>query len=112
MRLLPLLALLLAQASSPEPGEVVVKVTAERFFFTPSRIVLTRGVPVVLELESKDRTHGFSVTGLKIREEIKPGETTRVHLVPEKVGSFPFRCDIFCGKGHEDMEGEIVVVDQ
>ena len=74
--------------------------------------ILRAPVPVVLELESKDRTHGFSVTGLKIREEIKPGETTRVHLVPEKVGSFPFRCDIFCGKGHEDMEGEIVVVDQ
>jgi cytochrome c oxidase subunit 2 len=36
-----------------------------------------------------------------------PGKVTRV--VPDRVGTFTFRCDIFCGAGHEDLEGEIIV---
>jgi hypothetical protein len=24
---------------------------------------------------------------------------------------FPFRCDVFCGSGHEDMSGKLVVTD-
>jgi cytochrome c oxidase subunit 2 len=31
--------------------------------------------------------------------------------VPDKVGTFPFHCDIFCGEGHEDMTGKFVVTD-
>jgi len=36
---------------------------------------------------------------------------TRVRIVPDRTGRFEFRCDVFCGSGHEDMAGEIVVVD-
>jgi cytochrome c oxidase subunit 2 len=111
MRILALVVFFLLPAAAPEGQEVVIHMTAERFVFTPSRITITRGVPTVLELETKDRTHGFSVAGLKVREQIKPGQTTRIRIVPENAGTFPFHCDIFCGKGHEDMEGEIVVVD-
>jgi cytochrome c oxidase subunit 2 len=102
-----------AAAPPPQaaPAETVVHVFAQRFEFSPARITLVKGVPVVLELETKDRKHGFSVTGLNIRTDIKPGEVTRVRVLPEAVGTFPFRCDVFCGSGHEDMAGEIVVVE-
>jgi cytochrome c oxidase subunit 2 len=30
-------------------------------------------------------------------------------LTPEKVGNFMFVCDLFCGTGHDDMDGTIVV---
>jgi hypothetical protein len=33
-------------------------------------------------------------------------ETTPVRILPDRVGR-----DVFCGSGHEDMSGEIVVVD-
>jgi cytochrome c oxidase subunit II len=32
-----------------------------------------------------------------------------VRIVPDKAGTLPFHCDIFCGSGHEEMTGEIVV---
>jgi len=32
-----------------------------------------------------------------------------VRVVPEKAGRFTFLCDNFCGDGHEDMNGVIVV---
>jgi cytochrome c oxidase subunit 2 len=36
---------------------------------------------------------------------------SRVRIVPEKAGQFVFHCDIFCGSGHEDMAGVILVAD-
>ena len=40
---------------------------------------------------------------------IIPGVPARVRFTPEKSGTFPFLCDIFCGDGHESMSGTIVV---
>ena len=46
-----------------------------------------------------------------LRADLKSGQVTRVRIVPDRTGTFEFRCDVFCGSGHEDMAGEIVVVD-
>jgi cytochrome c oxidase subunit 2 len=93
----------------PPPQEQVIKVVARRWEFAPGRIVVTRGRPVVLELSSAEGHHGFSVPGLGVREELSPGHPTRVRFVPTQSGTFPFHCDVFCGEGHEEMTGEIVV---
>ena len=106
----PLLALLLAAADPGAPAkETVIQVTAERFKFTPSMIRLKAGVPVVLELTTTDRKHGFQVPDLKIDETIEPGKVTRVRIVPDKAGTWEFHCSVFCGSGHEEMAGQIVV---
>jgi cytochrome c oxidase subunit 2 len=34
-----------------------------------------------------------------------------VRLVPNRIGTFDFHCDIFCGSGHEEMAGTIIVTD-
>lgn len=96
-------------ASSAPP--VVVPITARKFAFTPQRVTLKKGVPVVLELTSLDRLHGFNVPDLGVRADVLPGRTARVALTPEKVGTFAFHCDNFCGNGHPNMTGEIVVVE-
>ena len=99
-------ALLLAAAVSKEN---VIQVTAERFKFTPAVIQLKVGEPVVLELTSLDRKHGFQVPDLKIDETIEPGKVTRVRIVPDKAATYDFHCSVFCGSGHEEMTGRIVV---
>ena len=98
-----------ALPSAKEPSEKTIKVTAKKFDFSPDKIVLKKGVPVTLELTSLDRKHGFAVPELGIRADIKPNETARVHIVPDKAGVFVFHCDVFCGDGHEGMSGQIVV---
>jgi len=100
---------LAANQAPSAAGEQVIKVTAKRFEYSPSVITVKVNTPVVLEFTSLDRTHGFAVPDLKLEAEIKSGETTRVRFVPDKVGKFAFHCNIFCGSGHEDMSGEIVV---
>lgn len=93
------------------PEEQVIHITAKKFEYSPSEITLKKGVPVVLELTSLDRVHGFRLTEFGIRADIRPGEVTRVRLVPQQTGRFTFACDVFCGVDHEEMAAEIVVVD-
>jgi cytochrome c oxidase subunit II len=100
-----IISLLLAAAAQ----EKVIQVTAERFKFTPDTIHLKVGEPVVLEITSLDRKHGFAVPDLGIDETIEAGKTTRVRIVPVKAAKYDFHCSVFCGSGHEEMAGQIVV---
>lgn len=83
--------------------------TAKRFSYEPSRLILKRGVPVVLEFTSADRKHGFKAAELGLHTDIEPEKVTRLAFTPDRVGTFAFVCDLFCGDGHEDMTGELVV---
>jgi cytochrome c oxidase subunit II len=98
-----------AIAVAAAPTEKVITVSAMKFEFLPETINLKKGEPVILELSSLDRTHGFKVPDLGIRADVLADTMVRVRIVPEKVGRFTFACDNFCGDGHEDMEGVIVV---
>jgi cytochrome c oxidase subunit 2 len=97
--------------AAARPAEQVIKVVAKRFDYTPSIIKLKKGVPVVLELTTKDVIMGFSAPDFAARADIVPGKVVRVRIVPDKTGTFTFVCDIFCGTGHEQMDGTIVVTD-
>jgi cytochrome c oxidase subunit 2 len=92
-------------------NEQVIQVTAKRFEYSPKEITLRKGVPVVLEFTSLDRLHGFNCPGLGIRMDIRPGKINRLRFVPDRVGTFPFHCDNFCGSGHEGMRGTITVIE-
>jgi len=92
------------------PQDRVVRVTAQKFVFLPREVTLKRGVPVVLEFTTKDVAMGFNCPDLDVRCDILPGETARVRLTPGKTGTFKYICDLFCGDGHEGMEGTLKVV--
>jgi cytochrome c oxidase subunit 2 len=85
--------------------------TAKKFEYSPDQITIKKGVPVVLEITSLDRDHGFKLREFGVRADIKPGKVTRVRILAKKTGRFPFECDVFCGSGHDDMSGELIVVD-
>lgn len=101
--------LVLSKLGDAQTSERVIKITAHKFAYEPNEIQLKLGEPVVLELTSKDVTHGFNLPDLGLRADLEPGETTRVRLVPEKAGTFEFHCDNFCGFDHESMSATITV---
>lgn len=90
-------------------SEPVIHILARRYRFEPDRISLRKGVPVILELRSPEVTMSFNAPDFLISEELPPGRTVRVRLVPDKTGDFVFVCDIYCGSGHEKMKGVINV---
>jgi len=92
------------------PGERVIKLTVKRFEYSRKEIVLKRGEPVVVEITSLDVPHGFSVPDFNARADIVlPGKVSRVRFTPDRDGTFVYLCDIFCGSGHEQLEGRFIV---
>src|SRR6202049_1891136 len=96
--------------AAAQPEEQVIKILARRFTYTPNKLNLKKGVPVLLELTTADVLMGFSAPDFDVRADIIPGQVARVRLVPDKAGTFTFLFDIFCGSGHETMNGTITVV--
>jgi cytochrome c oxidase subunit 2 len=93
------------------PAERVIHITAKKFKFSPDSITLKKGEPVVFEISSEDRKHGFNLRAFGIRSDVLPGKVSRVRFTPDKTGKFTFSCDVFCGEGHEEMTGTVVVTE-
>jgi len=89
----------------------VIHMRAHMFAYAPDEIVVKKGVPVTLELMSIDRVHGFNLPAFHVRATIEPWVSTTITFTPDKVGRFIFACDHFCGDGHDDMSGLLVVVE-
>ena len=90
-------------------AERVIPIKAHKFTYEPDEIVLKLNEPAVLEFTSADVVMGYNAPDFKVRATIIPGQTSRVRIVPDKTGTFVFHCDVFCGDGHEDMDGTIRV---
>lgn len=93
------------------PPERVIHITAKKFEFSPDSIKLKKGESVVLEISSEDRKHGFSLRTFGVRSDVLPGKVSRIRFTPDQTGKFTFSCDVFCGDGHEEMTGTVVVTD-
>ncbi|HVP19468.1 MAG TPA: cupredoxin domain-containing protein [Spirochaetia bacterium] len=88
---------------------VSVSIQARLGEFDPDVIRLKKGVPVTLELSSLDTTHGFSCPDLGIDATLVPGSPVVVPVLAAASGEHDFFCSVFCGEGHENMIGKIIV---
>ena len=87
----------------------VIEIEARRFRFTPGEIRVRRGEVVTLALRAIDFTHGFSLPELGLRTDLMPGRVIRLRLQAMEAGRYTFLCDNFCGEGHEQMNGILIV---
>ena len=97
--------------ANAEPAERVIHITAKKFDFSPDSITLKKGEPVVFEISSADREHGFNLRAFGVRTNVSPGKVSRIRFTPDKTGKFTFSCDVFCGDGHEEMTGTVIVTE-
>jgi cytochrome c oxidase subunit II len=88
----------------------MIPITAKKFEYEPATLTLKLNQPVVFQLKTLDVVMGFSVPDFGVRGTIIPGQVTEVAMTPTKTGEFTFLCDVFCGSGHENMEGTMKVV--
>ena len=87
----------------------VIKMTAEKYKFTPETINVNLGDKVVLEVSAIDTEHGFGLSAFNIDQKLPKGQTVRIEFVADKKGEFTFKCTSFCGWGHFGMTGKLVV---
>jgi cytochrome c oxidase subunit 2 len=102
-------ASLLAVAARAAAQPRRIPVVARKFVFIPSEIAVRQGESVVLEFTAPEVAMGFFAPELGLRALIVPGEVAKVPFTADKAGRFDFLCDVFCGDGHEGMNGHLVV---
>ncbi len=110
--LLLVLTISASGAAPPQgPPPRVVEVTAERFEFWPSEIVVAEGEEVELRIRSDDTMHGFRIVGAGTNLLIpKRGRGYAVaRFTGSATGRYTFECSRMCGAGHNFMRGVLVV---
>ena len=93
--------------SQSAPRRIAIK--ASKFEFSPAELTVERGQAVTLVITATDYAHGFDLSDFKVRRDLIPGKEVEATFTPDKVGRFVFVCDNFCGEGHEDMSGVLIV---
>jgi cytochrome c oxidase subunit 2 len=94
------------QASEPRTIEVMVR----RFTFEPAEIEAVEGERLRILVRSGDGLHGFEIKKFKVSKEVpRGGEPVVIEFTASEQGTFPILCSVFCGDGHGDMKGTLVV---
>jgi cytochrome c oxidase subunit 2 len=99
----------LAALALAKPKARVIKVVAKKFEFVPGEIHVKQGETVTLQFTAPEVTMGFNLADFNLRTDIVPGKVVSLELTPDRTGTFTFLCDVFCGSGHEDMSGMLIV---
>lgn len=73
---------------------------------------LPLGKPVKVLLRSIDVVHNFYVPEFRAKMDLMPGMITHFWFTPTKAGDFEVLCAAFCGVGHPQMRGKVVVEEE
>lgn len=91
----------------------VFKIVAKSFEFAPSEIRVKMGDKVRLEVSSADTGagsgHGIAIPAFNVNVKVDVGKSGVAEFIADKKGSYPFFCNVFCGSGHKEMKGTLIV---
>lgn len=82
---------------------VVVNIDASRWEYSPNTIIVKKGDHVRIVVNNIDTNHGISIPDYGI------SGTDEVSFIANKAGTFSFSCPTFCGEGHREMTGTLIV---
>ena len=85
-------------------------VVARSFVFQPDPIEVPEGSTVNFYVTSPDVIHGFQLAGTNVNTMVIPGEVAEITVEFDEPGEYGIVCNEYCGAGHHDMEGELIVV--
>ncbi len=97
---------------SAQGGEPIdVYLMAMRFYYHPTVLRLERGVPYRFRMMSMDVNHGASIhTGFAGHIMRRPAQTmSEMVMTFTEPGEFMIYCTVYCGVGHSQMKGKIIV---
>jgi cytochrome c oxidase subunit 2 len=71
---------------------------------------LPAGRPVKVTLISEDVVHDFGIPAFRQKIDVLPGRYVSTWYLPTTPGRYHLFCDQYCGTGHADMVGQVVVM--
>jgi len=91
--------------SDAGPDAVVTGTPAQ-----PPTLYLPQGEKVRFTITSNDVVHGFWIPAFMIQMQNLPGVTNKLEFTANKLGTYPGRCNILCGRNHTQMIFTVKVV--
>ncbi|MBX2999315.1 MAG: cytochrome c oxidase subunit II [Caldilineaceae bacterium] len=110
---------ILIDITTPSPDEYVIEVEGFQWgwnFIYPEtglitqELVLPLDQPILLEMRSRDVLHNFYVPEFRVKQDLVPGQTTRLRFTPIETGDFTMVCAELCGFNHTGMQAAVRVV--
>lgn len=98
-----------------------VKVTAQKWLWqftyengarTTEELHVPAGRPVKLIMGSQDVIHSFYVPAFRVKQDVVPGRYTELWFNAPEPGESIIFCTEYCGTGHSDMLGKVIVHEQ
>ncbi len=94
-----------------EDGIRVVDYDAFQYGFAPDPLVVRAGERVRLNVTSLDVAHGVMIPEVDFAADMPTGRRKPAEFIaPTEPGEYPVFCSVFCGPGHGDMTGRLVVL--
>jgi len=56
--------------------------------------------------------HSFWAPEFRVKQDMIPGMIVPIHFTPTRIGTYRIICTEFCGLGHSEMDGKVVVESQ
>lgn len=76
----------------------------------PPTLYLPQGEKVRFNLTANDVVHGFWIPAFMIQMQNLPGVENHLEFSADKLGTYPGRCNILCGRNHSQMLFTVKVV--
>jgi len=103
-----------------QDGDLVVDVEAAQWSWqftyadsgteSTDELTVPVGRPVALRATSQDVHHALTVPAFETTADAKPGETDVARFTPAETGEVSFQCTEYCGEGHSQHTGTVVVL--
>jgi cytochrome c oxidase subunit 2 len=84
-------------------------IIAQAWAYNPARIEVPVGATVHFKFASVDVVHGVLVHGTTVNLTIIPGQVAEATGHFDEAGEFLYVCHEYCGIGHHNMAGRVVV---
>ena len=90
-------------------NEYEVYMRALQFTFLPNTVEVPENSTVTFYITSSDVVHGYQIVGTNVNTMVIPGQISEITVEFDESGEYGVLCNEYCGSGHQDMEGSILV---
>jgi cytochrome c oxidase subunit 2 len=84
----------------------------EADIITANEMVIPAGVPVSLNIESRDVIHSFWIPALNGKKDAVPGRSHQLNMEADAPGQYRGQCTEYCGLSHGNMRMRVYALDQ
>lgn len=88
--------------------ERTIHMGVRQYAWDPGELRVKEGELVRLVIHNADVMHGIAIPGLDVNMDIPP-EGAIVEFVARKKGTEEFFCAVYCGEGHMEMRGKLII---